>query len=76
VIALDSAVRNLVATGVPLPVAVAAASRNPLRLLGITDRGELAAGQLADLVELDDDLRVQRVMRAGTWYPGPLAEAA
>lgn len=75
VIALDSAVRNLAGTGVPLPVAVAAASRNPLRLLGITDRGELAPGQLADLVELDDDLRVRRVMRAGTWYPGPETEA-
>ncbi len=31
VIALDSAVRNLVAAGVPLPDAVAAASRNPAR---------------------------------------------
>ncbi|MEA2653222.1 MAG: N-acetylglucosamine-6-phosphate deacetylase, partial [Chloroflexota bacterium] len=37
VIALDDAVRNLVASGVPLPAAVAAASRNPLALLGISD---------------------------------------
>ena len=35
VIALDTAVRNLVASGVSLPAAVAAASRNPLALLGV-----------------------------------------
>jgi N-acetylglucosamine-6-phosphate deacetylase len=70
VLSLDTAVRNLVATGVPLPSAVAAASRNPLALLGISDRGRIAAGQRADLVELDGDLRVRRVMRAGTWFAG------
>ena len=70
VIALDDAVRNLVGSGVSLPVAVAAASRNPLAMLGITDRGRLAVGQRADLVELDDELHVRRVMRAGTWVVG------
>ena len=69
-IALDSAVRNLVASGVGLPAAVAAASRNPLALLGIADRGRIAAGQRADLVELDADLRVGRVMRGGAWLAG------
>lgn len=64
-IALDSAVANLVRAGVALPAAVAAASRNPLTLIGVTDRGRLAAGQRADLVELDDDLRVAGVIRAG-----------
>ena len=68
VIALDTAVRNVAASGVPLPAAVAAASRNPLALLGISDRGRIAAGQRADLVELDPELRVRRVMRAGTWF--------
>jgi N-acetylglucosamine-6-phosphate deacetylase len=67
VIALDSAVRNLVASGVPLPFAVAAATRNPLTMLGVTDRGRLEAGQRADLVELDAAFRVLRVMRSGTW---------
>jgi N-acetylglucosamine-6-phosphate deacetylase len=70
VIALDTAVRNVVASGVPLPAAVAAASRNPLALLGVRDRGRIAVGQRADLVELDPELKVQRVMRAGTWYAG------
>jgi N-acetylglucosamine-6-phosphate deacetylase len=67
VIALDTAVRNLVGSGIALPVAVAAASRNPLAMLGVTDRGRIAVGQRADLVELDDDLQVRRVMRGGIW---------
>jgi N-acetylglucosamine-6-phosphate deacetylase len=70
VIALDTAVRNLARSGVPLPAAVAAASRNPAAMLGVTDRGRLAVGQRADLVELDDDVRVGRVMRAGQWIEG------
>jgi N-acetylglucosamine-6-phosphate deacetylase len=71
VIALDTAVRNVAHSGVPLPRAVAAASREPLALLGITDRGRLEPGLRADLVELDDDLAVRRVMREGRWFPGP-----
>jgi N-acetylglucosamine-6-phosphate deacetylase len=70
VIALDTAVRNLVGTGISLPAAVAAGSRNPLALLGVTDRGRIEVGQRADLVELDDARRVRRVMRAGAWYEG------
>jgi N-acetylglucosamine-6-phosphate deacetylase len=70
VIALDDAVRNLARSGVSLPAAVAAASRNPASLLGLSDRGRIAPGQRADLVELDDDLRVARVMRAGAWRSG------
>jgi N-acetylglucosamine-6-phosphate deacetylase len=70
VVALDGAVRNLVAAGLALPFAVAAASRNPLALLGVDDRGRLAVGGRADLVELDPSLRVRRVMREGTWVAG------
>jgi N-acetylglucosamine-6-phosphate deacetylase len=68
VLALDAAVANIVASGLPLPAAVAAASRNPLAMLGIADRGRIAVGQRADLVELGPDLAVRRVMRAGTWF--------
>ncbi len=68
VLSLDVAVRNLVNEGTSLPAAVAAASRNPLALLGVSDRGRLAAGQRADLVELAPDLSVTRVMRAGQWF--------
>jgi N-acetylglucosamine-6-phosphate deacetylase len=67
VISLDTAVRNVVESGIALVDAVQAATRNPLDLLGVTDRGRLAPGQRADLVELDDYLNVTRVMKAGSW---------
>ena len=67
VIAIDMAVRNLVHQGVPIPVAVAAASANPAALLGEADRGRIEAGRRAHLVELDDDLRVRRVTRGAGW---------
>ncbi|MEX1172391.1 MAG: N-acetylglucosamine-6-phosphate deacetylase [Chloroflexota bacterium] len=70
VLSLDVAVRNAVQAGIPLPAAVAAASRNPLAMLGITDRGRIAVGQRADLVELAADFTVRRVMRAGAWQVG------
>ena len=65
VIALDDAVRNLVAAGFALPVAIAAASTNPVAMLGETDRGRLAVGMRADIVALDDALRVTDVWLAG-----------
>ncbi|MBA8885431.1 N-acetylglucosamine-6-phosphate deacetylase [Dokdonella fugitiva] len=62
--ALDmaSAVRNTVATlGVPLEDALRMASTWPAEFLGIAaERGRIAAGLRADLVELDGDLRVVR----------------
>lgn len=67
VITLDTAVRELVASGVELPRAVRAASTNPAELLGLADIGRLADGCRADLVQLDGELRVGRVMRAGQW---------
>jgi N-acetylglucosamine-6-phosphate deacetylase len=71
-IGLHDAVRNLVRSGVPLPSAVAAASRNPADLLGLPDRGRIEAGARADLVELGDDLSIRRAMRAGRWVsPAP-----
>jgi N-acetylglucosamine-6-phosphate deacetylase len=70
VIALDTAVRNLVENGASLPYAVAGASRNPLALLGVSDRGTIAVGQRADLVELDGDLTVRRVTRGRDWIKG------
>jgi N-acetylglucosamine-6-phosphate deacetylase len=67
VIALDTAVRNLVRSGASLPDAVAAASANPARLLGAADRGALSPGMRADVVEMGVDLAVRRVMRGGEW---------
>jgi N-acetylglucosamine-6-phosphate deacetylase len=76
VLALDMAVRNLVALDVPLPQAVASASISPSTLLGLADRGRIAPGQRADLVELDDALHVRRVMRGGEWFEGPSERAS
>jgi N-acetylglucosamine-6-phosphate deacetylase len=67
VIALDTAVRNLVGGDVGLHDAVAAAATNPATLLGATDRGRIAIGHRADLIELDGSLRIRRVMSAGAW---------
>lgn len=67
VTALDMEVRNLVRAGGLLHHAVAAASANPAAMLGLADRGRLEVGLRADLVELDADLRVRRVMRGGDW---------
>ncbi len=65
VIALDEALRAMVAAGTPVPAAVAAASTNPLDLIGQADRGRIEVGQRADLVVLDDDLMVRGVWLAG-----------
>jgi N-acetylglucosamine-6-phosphate deacetylase len=67
VTALELELANVVRSGVPLPAAVRAASTNAAELLGLGDRGRLAPGLRADLVELDPGLRVRRVMREGTW---------
>jgi N-acetylglucosamine-6-phosphate deacetylase len=67
VIALDTAVRNLVREGRSLPEAVAAASANPAAMLGAADRGAIEVGRVAHLVELDDDLGVRRVTRGRGW---------
>ena len=52
-------------TGWPLCVAVKAAGYNQLRSLGIADRGEIAAGQIADIVLVDDSLTPQMTIIGG-----------
>ena len=52
-------------TGWPLEQAIKAAGYNQLRSLGITDRGEIAVGQVADLVVVDDALTPQRTIVGG-----------
>ena len=65
---MDAAVRFAVRTaGLPLLDVVHAASTAPARAWDLTDVGALEAGRRADLVVLDDDLAVVRVMRAGSW---------
>ena len=52
-------------TGWPLHEAIKAAGYNQLRSLGIVDRGEIAVGQVADLVFLDDSLAPRMTMVGG-----------
>ncbi|SEB53872.1 N-acetylglucosamine-6-phosphate deacetylase [Nocardioides exalbidus] len=65
---MDAAVRYAVRTaGLPLLDVVRAASTTPARVWGLADVGAVEAGRRADLVVLDADLDVLRVMRAGAW---------
>ena len=52
-------------TGWPLEQAVKAAGYNQLRSLGITDRGEIAPGQVADIVLVDSDLKPKMTLVGG-----------
>ncbi len=58
-------------TGWPLQEAIKAAGYNQLRSLGITDRGEIVPGQIADLVLVDSDLVPQAALVSGC-YKVPL----
>ena len=59
------AVRNLHLLGVPIEDALAAASTVPARALGLRDAGRLDVGLPADVVVLDDNLDIERVMVGG-----------
>jgi N-acetylglucosamine-6-phosphate deacetylase len=66
--AVGSVRRAIQELGVPLPVAVAAASRVPARVLGIGDEVvSIEPGKAADLVVLDEELEVEAVMVEGRW---------
>ena len=57
------AVRDM---GIPLDVAVRAASANPARALGLDgERGSIEVGKIADAVVLDEDLNVKHVIVRG-----------
>jgi N-acetylglucosamine-6-phosphate deacetylase len=66
---MDVALRRAVLdSGLSIEAASAAASGNPARVLNLADScGRIAAGLDADLVVLDADLRLQRVMSLGAW---------
>lgn len=64
---LDGVRRAVEGAGVELADAVRAASHSPARLLGLGDVGALEGGRRADVLIVDDGLRLLRVMRAGEW---------
>ena len=57
--------RFVAVTGWPLYDAIKAAGCNQLRSLGIVDRGEIAAGQIADMVLVDDSLTPRMTIVGG-----------
>ncbi len=65
VLTLDAAVRTAVAMGVPVDVALRAASHAPAAYLGLADRGRVAPRAHADFVRLDAALTVRSVWRGG-----------
>ena len=71
---MDQALRRAVhECAIPIERAVAAASSNPARVLGLSHRaGAIAIGLDADLVVMDDDLRVVQVAKGGRWVAGDL----
>ena len=66
---MDDAFRNLVrGCGLDVERAVAATSTEPARLLGLADRGgAVREGLAADLVVLDEQLRLRGVLKHGQW---------
>ncbi len=65
VLSLDKAIRNLVDIGIAWPDAVRAATAVPARLLGRPELGTLRPRTPADIVILDDQLRVNRSILGG-----------
>lgn len=64
-ITISVAVRNSIPGGVGVLQAVTAATATPARTLGLDRGGRVAAGLAADLVVLDEELAVKRVMKDG-----------
>jgi N-acetylglucosamine-6-phosphate deacetylase len=59
------AVRNLHALGVPLEDALTAATAVPARVIAEPNAGRLDVGLAADVVVLDDNLEIERVLLGG-----------
>jgi N-acetylglucosamine-6-phosphate deacetylase len=64
---MDVAYANAVKSGVSLVDASRMASTTPAQTFGWYDVGAIEGGKRADLVILDDEYTVQKVMRAGSW---------
>lgn len=63
---MDAAIRNVIAyTGCALADAVTLASATPARVLGLARKGQIAPGYDADLVVLDESLRVALTIARG-----------
>jgi N-acetylglucosamine-6-phosphate deacetylase len=65
VLTMVEAVRNLHAMGVSLADALGAASTVPARVLGLPDAGRITPAAPADIVVVDDNLQIDRVLVGG-----------
>jgi N-acetylglucosamine-6-phosphate deacetylase len=70
---MDAALRRAVHAGLSIVDAALMAATTPAGAIGLgAEVGAIVAGYRADLVLLDEDLRVAQVMRAGSWTgPSP-----
>lgn len=65
-VSLLEAVRNMVRyVQTPISEAIKMASTYPAHFLGAASYGQLAAGKVADILLLDEQLHIQRIFRAG-----------
>jgi N-acetylglucosamine-6-phosphate deacetylase len=71
---MNRALANLIGAGASLADAVHAASRVPAILIGRPDLGRIAVGLPADIVVLDDELRVTRTLIGGRDAGSPAPE--
>ena len=65
ILTMDQALRNLVSIGIPLHEAVLCVSTYPADYLGESRIGRLEPGALADLVVMDNQLRIMQVFAGG-----------
>jgi N-acetylglucosamine-6-phosphate deacetylase len=66
-VTMDVSVKNAVRDGIAIEYAVVAAAQSPACALGLADPGELREGHRADLIALNHDLDVVKVMQEGRW---------
>lgn len=66
-VTMNRALRNTVELGIPLPEAIAMATRTPARILGLSNKGRIEKGADADLVLLDEHYNVVWTMVEGQW---------
>jgi N-acetylglucosamine-6-phosphate deacetylase len=64
-VTMVESIRNLVRLGASLEAALSAATEVPARIVGRHDVGRLRPGARADLVVVDDNLEIVRVVAAG-----------
>ncbi|MEH1165667.1 N-acetylglucosamine-6-phosphate deacetylase [Micromonospora sp. CPCC 205539] len=65
---MDAALRHAVRAGIPIADAARMVATTPARAIGLGDQiGALQVGLRADLVVLNEDFTVVRVLRGGSW---------